>query len=262
MSPERRSYRARFTSPDDAVSYDEHEYAPHGYPALLWRLEQDVLRDVVDELRHVKAEIHHLDFACGTGRVLAFVEELADRSTGVEISEAMLEAAKHKVRSATLVNADITTNANEVSGQFDLITAFRFVLNAEPELRRAALRRLADLLRDDHSLLVFNNHINLWSYKLGTWPKQRLTPSGRRGPYPFNFLTNRDVRRLARSCGLRIEKVYGLGFLSRRALPVLGYERLLATERRLAGVRVLNRFGADQIYVARRAEAVNGSLDR
>ncbi len=252
MSQERQSYRGRFADTADAISYDQDEYSPGGYPGLLWRLEQDVLRSVVAEVRNATEEIDYLDFACGTGRVLAFVEQLADRSTGVEVSEAMLEVAKHKVRAARLVKADITLSPDEVSGPFDLITAFRFVLNAEPELRLAAFRRLADLLRDERSVLIFNNHINLWSYKLATWPKQRFAPSSRRGPYPPNFLTDRGIRRLARQCGLTIAKVHGLGFLSRRALPLVGYERLLATERRLAEVRALNRFGADQIYVARR----------
>ncbi len=255
MASKRQSYRTRFAAAADATSYDQGEYAPGGYPGLLWRLEQDVLREVVEGLRQATTEIDYLDFACGTGRVLAFVERLVDRSTGVEVSEAMLEVARQKVHTARLVRADITVGADEVSGPFDLITAFRFVLNAEPELRLAALRRLTELLRDDRSVLVFNNHINLWSYKLGTWPKQRFAPSSRRGPYRPNFLTDRGIRRLAGQCGLTIEKVHGLGFLSRRALPLLGYERLLAAEHRLASTRPLNRFGADQIYVARRLTA-------
>lgn len=252
MSPERRSYRVRFLSPAEAITYDENEYSPKGYPALLWQLEQDILRGVVDELRAVTTNINYLDFACGTGRVVSFMEALTDQTTGIEISDAMLQLAEQKVRSAKLVKADITVSADDLSGPFDLITAFRFVLNAEPDLRRAVLRRLAGLLRDDRSALVFNNHINLWSYKVATWPKQRLGPASRRGPYLPNFLTDRAVRRLARECGLTVETVYGIGYLSRRALSLVGYESLLAAERRLAQFRPLNRFGVDQIYVARR----------
>ena len=256
MSLQRQSYRDRFATGAEAIFYDQNEYSPEGYPGLLWRLEQDVLRGVVDELRHATTHIDYLDFACGTGRVLSFMERLVDRSTGVDVSEAMLERAEHRVRSARLVQADITVSTDAVSGPFDLITAFRFVLNAEPELRLAALGRLSNLLRDEHSVLVFNNHINLWSYKLGTWPKQRLAPRRGRGPHPNNFLSGHSIRRLARACGLTIEKVYGLGFLSRRALPLVGHERLLAAERRLAETRALRRFGVNQIYGARRLTSV------
>ncbi len=253
MPTPRRSYRDRFHSSAEASSYDRNEYSPEGYPSLLWQLEQDVLRGVVEDLRRAKGEIDYLDFACGTGRVLAFMEPLVDRSTGVEVSEAMLEVAGQKVRHAQLVRADITVDPNAVPGPFDLITAFRFVLNAEPELRRLAFHRLGGLLRDERSMLVFNNHINLWSYKLGTWPKQRLSPSARRGPYRPNFLTDSAIRRLGSELGLAVQRVAGFGFLSRRALSLVPFDRLLAAERGLARVHPLKRFGVDQIYIARRA---------
>ncbi len=87
---------------------------------------------------------------------------------------------------------------------------------------------------------------------MGTWPKQHLSPSVRRGPYRPNFLADSAIRRLASECGLAMERVSGFGFLSRRALSLVSYDRLLAVERRLAQLRPLNRFGVDQIYVARR----------
>lgn len=246
------SYRERFDDPDEALGYDSIEYSPGSYPALLWELEQDFLRQVVSQLRRALTDIRYLDFACGSGRVLSFVEGLVDDATGVEVAKPMLELAAKKVTKANLVHADITADPTAVEGKFDMITAFRFVLNAEPDLRRSALNRLAGLLRDDRSVLVFNNHINLWSYKVATWPLQRLTPASRRPPCSGNFLTTRGVRRLAAECGLTIDRVYGCGFLSRRALRAVPYEKLEETERRLARVRLLQPLGVNQVYVARR----------
>lgn len=247
MTDTPESYRRRFIDSAEADFYDEAAYAPETYSSLLWLLEQGFLREVIGQLRSTSSELEYLDFACGTGRVLAFMEPLVDSATGVEISEAMLERAAGKVASAKLIQGDLTKESLLVAERFDLITAFRFVLNAEPELRVSALRQLAGLLRDDHSLLIFNIHINLWSYKLATWLLQRvrLQPKG-------NFMTFRQVRRLAGECGLVVERAYGCGFLSRRALKVIGREKLFAVENRLSMVKPLRRFGSDQIYVARR----------
>ena len=247
-----KSYRNRFDDPQEAASYDRDEYSPGSYPALLWQLEQEFLLRTATDLRSQVGEIRYMDFACGTGRVLSYMEPLVDHATGIEISRPMLERAAQKVQRASLVQADITSDRSAVTGQFDLITAFRFVLNAEPELRVSALRRLGELLRDERSLLVFNNHINLWSYKLATWPRQRMTPSSRRPPCSGNFLTDRAVRHLADECGLVIDTVFGCGFLSRRALSVLRYPTLERVERRMAANRRLQPLGVDQIYVARR----------
>ncbi len=249
----RPSYRDRFCDAAEASSYDNDEYSEGTYPTLVWRIEQAFLHNLVSELRRNVDEIHYLDFACGTGRILSFLEPMVDHATGVEISESMLARAAQKVRSATLIRGDITRNPGLVSQGYDLITAFRFLLNAEPDLRLAALRQLAAMLRNDRSLLVFNNHINFWSYKLATWPSQRLIPLLQRSDRLGNFLTFRQVRDIAAQCGLVIERRYGCGFLSRRALKVLPYHRLLELERALAERRWLQPFGADQIYVARRA---------
>lgn len=244
----RASYRRRFVDAKEAASYDEGEYSPETYPALLWKLEQRFLEQVVAALRQDVPTIDYLDFACGTGRILAFMEPLVDSATGVEISNAMLERARLKIVRARLIHRDITQGEPLSAGPFDLITAFRFVLNAEPELRVAAMRKLAALLRDEQSLLVFNSHINLWSHKLATWPTQKIRQPHGKG----NFLTFRQVRKLASDCGLTVELGYGCGFLSRRALRPMSHERLYNLEERLSQAQQLHRFGSDQIYVARR----------
>lgn len=246
------TYRKRFDDAAEALGYDSIEYSAGSYPALLWALEKDFLRTVVADARQVVEKINYLDFACGSGRVLSFMEPMVDHATGVEVAKPMLDLAAKKVKDSTLIQADITADAEALRDKFDLITTFRFVLNAEPDLRRSALKRLAELLRDERSVLVFNNHINLWSYKLPTWPVQRMTPPSRLPPCSGNFLTTRSIRRLTAECGLRVERVYGCGFLSRRALRFIPYDKLEKMERRLAHVHLLQPLGVDQIYIARR----------
>jgi SAM-dependent methyltransferase len=250
MAEKARSYRDRFVDSQEATSYDEGEYSPGTYHALLSRLEQGFLEELTASLRHRVDQVDYLDFACGTGRIIAFMEPLVDSATGLEISPAMLERARAKVRDARLLQGDITKDPALLGQSFDLITAFRFVLNAEPQLRVDALRRLAGLLRDENSVLVFNSHINLWSHKLLTWPSQRIFARQEKG----NFLTFRQVKRITAECGLVVERGYGCGLLSRRALRLMDAEKLFDLERKLAQRKVLQRFGSDQVYVARRRD--------
>ena len=58
----------------------------------------------------------------------------------------MLDAAVEKTGATSLLCKDITGADDRVEGQYDLITAFRFLTNAEPELRAAALAGLARLV--------------------------------------------------------------------------------------------------------------------
>lgn len=252
LSGHARSYRDRFRELPDALSYDQHEYSPYSYPALLSRIEQGFLSAIVGELSATLKEVHYLDFACGTGRVISFLQPRVDTATGVDVSPSMLSLARQKVPDATIVQADITSDPQALAGPFDLITAFRFVLNAEPDLRYAAFSRLSELLRDERSVLIFNNHINLWSYKLATWPAQRVARFAGQPSGMGNFLTSKQVHELCSACGLMIERVYGCGFLSRRAMSLVGYDRLYGVESRLARIMWLRHFGADQVYVARR----------
>ena len=118
----------------------------------------EILKGVLDEYFAGK-EVHHLDFACGTGRIIEFMSGHTTESTGVDVSPSMLAEARGKGIDARLIEADIT-DSDELAGEtFNLITAFRFFLNAEPELRASAITALGKRLAPD-GVLVFNNHHN------------------------------------------------------------------------------------------------------
>ena len=163
---------------------------------------------------------------------------------------AMVERAAGKLTRGTMMCKDITDEADEIEGRYDLITAFRFVLNAEPALRIAAFKALAARLRDRSSVLVFNNHGNPWSHKLPVWPYHRLRRIGAGYRTEGNYMTGRETRRLADEAGLTIERVLGCGLLSAKSLRLWSYERVLRWEHRLAR-GLAARLGVNQIYVAR-----------
>ena len=68
------------------------------------------------------------DFGCGTGRILAYLEERVARAVGVDPAETMVQVARQRVRRAELVVADITRNDVLSGDMFDVITAFRIFL--------------------------------------------------------------------------------------------------------------------------------------
>jgi SAM-dependent methyltransferase len=246
------SYREQFAESARAAEYERRQWDGVSYPSLIWELERAWLDRYLASSAVPSEQMDYLDFACGTGRVLAHLEERVRSARGIEISAAMLDIARQKVHRADLVCADITATP-EVEGRYDLITCFRFLLNAEPALRRQAMRGLAARLKDGNSRLVFDNHGNLTSYKALRWPGSVL----RRGQPVYesagNVLSHTDVLRVLADAGLEVVARHGYGLLSGKAPQVFGYDPVLKLERRLAGAPVLERLGVHQLYVCRRA---------
>lgn len=147
-------YRASHTSRGD--SYDGY-LATHPFDAYMARWEAHWLPRIVSDL-HPDGIPRYLDFACGTGRITQTVAPLARESVGVDLSPSMLSVAREKCPGTRFVEADITRKSVDL-GTFDLVTAFRFLGNAQDELRDAALAAIARVLRSGGHLVV-NSHRN------------------------------------------------------------------------------------------------------
>ena len=131
------NYRSKFSGQDEARKYDTLfvDDSAAGYShSVMWDYEKHLLDRFVAELRTTHSRIDYLDFASGTGRILAHVENQVDSATGVEISAAMIAIARAKLKRSKVIEADIT-EPGEIEGKYDLITAFRFFLKADPGLR-------------------------------------------------------------------------------------------------------------------------------
>jgi SAM-dependent methyltransferase len=243
------SYRDEFDTPEKAHRYETVEYAESAYATILSKIEADLLRAEIEKLRRAKKHIDYLDFACGTGRIIALLEPYADTATGIDISTSMLALAARKTKKARIIAADITA-AREIEGRYDFITAMRFFLNAEAPLRIAALAALAARLRDAESRLVINNHANLYSHKILLWPFHKFRElTGMRPKY--HYLTRRQISRLADQTGLEIVHVHGYGQLSAKLTGLLPRKLIEMIESRLTDFPVLRNFGVNQIYVIR-----------
>lgn len=243
------SYRGHFASATSAEAYEAIEYADGSYSQLLWSLEQPYLKKLIAELARVRSPVDALDFATGTGRIASFLEQQGLEPDAVEVSPAMAELAARRLKRTRIITGDITSAEAGTGRRYDLITCFRFFLNAEPALRRAAMIKLAAHLKDESSCLVFNNHGNLWSSKLLAYPVHRLKRPQKARPTSGNVMTHREIKMLLNDAGLRIVRRHALGFLGGKAKRILGARLLASLESICARLPNCGYGGQDVLYV-------------
>ncbi|WP_161813867.1 class I SAM-dependent DNA methyltransferase [Steroidobacter agaridevorans] len=197
-----------------AKDYDTKLFSPGSFDAALWEREQRLLDRILQQ--HVTGRDSYLDFACGTGRVLAHVEPHFQTAVGLDISETMLAIAKQRVRAAMLVEGDATRDPLLLGGQkFDFITAFRFFLNAQPSLREEAMSFVASALKNDQSRLLFNVHGNRHSTRALVAAKAHFTRE------QFASMSVRECIDLVERHGLEVVEWYGIGSYDKSLLRLM-----------------------------------------
>lgn len=218
---------------------DSHKYSSKGseyeayyetqpWQRFLWSREREIILRILEKYYEGR-DIHLLDFACGTGRITSLLENRVTTSTGVDVSSSMLAIAREKLRRTEIIEADITINNVLAEKKFNLITAFRFFVNAEPSLRSAAMATLAKLLSED-GYLVFNNHQSYGSpwIKLLYMRHQQKPAEGGFDPVQgialpqgiFNVMTIDEMKKLVDGVGMEIVEFYPAGFFHPPKIPV------------------------------------------
>lgn len=234
-------YRSSHLAAGKGEEYDRR-FVENPHRAMMWRFEQEIL-DGILTTRLSRTEIRHLDFACGTGRILAHFEQRSVRSVGVDLSASMLSVARQRIETAQIIEADITRDDVLSGERFNLITAFRFFPNAGVELRAEAMRALLAHL-DPDGYLVFNNHLNSSSTMLRL---ARLVGQSR-----GLGMTTIEVDRMVEGAGLEIVEIHHLGILPSNDrylfLPLSVVQRV---ERWAMRYRVFRRLSQNLIYVCR-----------
>lgn len=204
--PPSKTYRTSHASSEYGKRYSR-TYS-QGYYYHQWeQIEKPILKDLLDEQRRRGAK-SLLDFACGCGRILSVCERDFETAWGVDVSESMLAEAKNVCPMAKLVLRDITRDP--LDRTFDVATAFRFFLNAEPALRAEALQAIRQALNPG-GVLIANIHVNSRSlqglvYRL----RNKL-----RGRISANTLAWDDFNAILREHGFQIEKTVWYGYWPR-----------------------------------------------
>lgn len=185
-----------------------------------------------------------LDFACGTGRITSYLTNHFNKITGVDVSESMLSKAKQRC-DCTFILQDVT--ATPLEGSYDLLTSFRFFLNANVELRNDVLKSLKNNLNKD-SLFVFNIHGNRNSL-LGLifWIQKRLGMKG-----VLNTMSFSQVKKLLDTHGYSIVEYRGIGLLpGRKNVICLPRKLLVKFESVIGKIPVFRYFCKDYLFVVK-----------
>jgi len=241
------SYRESHSATGHGFKYDRILFSSGRFDADLWCIERVLLNDLVTGY-FPRGIDSYLDFAVGTGRIIGEVAEHAKRTVGIDISSQMVSAAREKRPDLTYVLGDITVDSAALAGHgpFDCITAFRFFLNAEPELRESALRALVSVMTPG-GYLICNNHGNSTSMLYPVLLLRRLF-----GMPLQNSLPRRELVALLEACGLEVVDSRAVCYLPRVTHRLLPRPLWTIVERFFRRVSKGGRFAYYYILVARR----------
>ena len=249
------SYRESHKYEGKGAEYEAY-YQNKTWQKFLWSREREILVRILEKY-FMGRNVHLLDFACGTGRITKFLENRVKTSTGVDVSSSMLAVAEEKLKRTELIETDITAENILKPRKFNLITAFRFFLNAEPELRSVAIRALAELL-DEDGYLVFNNHQNSGS----PWIRLRHAHYRKKNPEGiYNVMSIEQMTNLAKGAGLETVEIYPIGFFNPPKITVpdcLNH----GIDWTAGKLKFMNQFSENLIAVCRRNRDSDNSTAR
>lgn len=244
-------YSSRFQDRSSVQDYESKEYGAASYSSTVWQWQRPVVEGWVREFRQGRpAPVRLLDFACGTGRVTSAIEPLVDETLGVDISENMVALARAKCSRAQFKVGDILARPELLAGTYDLITAFRFLLNVESEMRRQVLRRLREVIRPDGRLIV-NVHGNSRSLRHPAIVWRRWREQGKNSGAMLNEMSPTETRRLLAECGFQVVHQPGFGILPPTLYRTPFRSLAAAVDRSLAGKDWCKDASIDLMFICR-----------
>lgn len=199
-------YKNNHLSEEQVRDY-AHTYS-QGYFFNQWEfIEKEFLASRFEDLSG-KDKKRYLDLACGRGRILSLAENYFSKTVGADISEQMLKHAADNCVKSELQHSGI----EEVTctEKYDVITMFRYFLNAEPPSRIKALEKVRELISDNGTFIT-NVHVSSGSirglvYRLRNWLCRKPIA---------NTLSFAEFRDLLTSQGFEIQEVYWHSYFPR-----------------------------------------------
>jgi len=244
------SYSTRFQNQTDVEAYEHGEYGPASYSSQVWQWQRPVVEQIIRDFRQNRPQpVRLLDFACGTGRVLSSIESLADFVEGVDISENMVKLARTKCLKAKLSVGDILSQPKLLTGQYDIITAFRFLLNVEPIIRERVLRKLREVILAPGGLLMLNVHGNSRSLRHPAIVWRRWRERSHPSNAMLNEMSPHETQALLNASGFRIVRQFGFGMLPPTLYRTPLRKTAAAADRLFAGENLWRNVSIDMMFV-------------
>jgi SAM-dependent methyltransferase len=238
------NYSDSFQAPQMVAEYENIIFSPDSFDSYLWSIQRQRLKKILAQAAASTAPpLRSLDFACGTGRILEVLEEYS-APIGIDVSAEMLLRAKSRVVSSELRCGELTRVATE--NDWDVITAFRFFLNTEPEVRSEVMSALAQRLKPETGRLIFNVHGNRNSLRRFSLAWHRI-----RGlPGPVNDLSRTQIVRMTKNAGLEILSWSATGFFPQVVHRIFPFSAFRLIDR--AFTMLLPWFGIDLMFICAR----------
>lgn len=203
----------------------------------LAKIEKELCLEILKEEKLIE-NFTHLDFACGTGRILGYFETISREQFGFDISPDMLNIAKDFSKAKLLLPSEYykvfdTLKTSDVV----VITAFRFLLNAPSrDLEDFLLFCKKILDSQERVYLMVNNHGNKFSFRSLT-----LGILLRKG----NKMSERELRRKLAPLNFIIYKKISIQLVPTGILSRLPW--LFQIEKKVSNRQKFN-FGINQIF--------------
>ena len=255
MSQYRSPYAESYLR-EDAAGQAYERGISNKFELAIYELEKVYLNQIYARWLSGRGAFAYLDYATGTGRILALFDAKTTVKFAVDSSHLQLEYAKSKVPGAIFIADNIVTNPDCLPIRFELITCFRLLVSLEQENRLPVLQGLSNALKDDGILIVYN-HMNRYSilgliafcmkHWFGYKGKNAETVGQKR---IVNTISQTEMVELLNAAGFVVRNVY-------RFMILPGYMRwtllpkpvLIRVERIMAAAPGLNWFGKNQIFV-------------
>jgi ubiquinone/menaquinone biosynthesis C-methylase UbiE len=248
--PDNISYSSRFQDQTAVDAYEHQEYGTGAYSSFAWQWQRPVVEKVIQEFQRSRnAPARLLDFACGTGRVLSCVESLVDAAEGIDISENMVALARGKCRKARFKVGNIISQPGLLEGRYDVVTAFRFLLNVEPSVRQQVLRKLREVITAPGGLLLINVHGNSRSLRHPAIVWRRWWERSRRSGAMLNEMSPDETKSLLHTSGFRIVRQFGFGLLPPTLYRTPLRRPVAALDRKFAGENLWRDLSIDMMFV-------------
>jgi hypothetical protein len=163
----------------------------------------------------------------------------------------MVALARAKCHKAQFKVGDILAQPELLHKNYEIITAFRFLLNVEPGLRPRVLRKLREAVRGPGGLLMLNVHGNSRSLRHPAivWRRwrERSQPCGTM----LNEMSPLETKTLLRECGFQVVRQFGFGMLppTLYRTPLRG--PAAAVDRLFAGDNLWRDCSIDMMFICR-----------
>lgn len=188
-------------------------------------------RQVIDVVRAMEFEqIKWLDTGCGTGKMARKALEELDKMqidfTLCDISGEMLEIAERVLGNQRITYRNISSQALDDKGTFDVVTAIQCHHYLSLEQREIAVKNCYDALKENGIFITFENirlnsdatdliGVKRWEnymYSKGKNKQEVLNHTRRRGTEVFPITVPRHLE-LLKNCGFRYVEILWFSYL-------------------------------------------------